>query len=121
MLLWKATAAAPLFKNPDFFEEDEWRLIHLAQTPWDVRFKAKPTGIVPFVEIGAGLPQSQEPERIARLKIGKLPDLLPITIVWSGPGSASETSMFLAARVLLENYKYVGVGLRASQIPFRVG
>jgi hypothetical protein len=121
MLLWKATAAAPLFKNPDFSEEDEWRLIHLVPTPLDVRFRTRPTGIVPFVEIGAGLPQSQQPARIGRLKIGKLPDLLPITVVWSGPGSASETSMFLAARVLLENYNYVGVGLKASQIPFRVG
>src|SRR4029077_10194075 len=48
MLFWRLTAAAPIMKNPAFAEEQEWRLIHILQTKWDVRFLPKPIGLVPF-------------------------------------------------------------------------
>lgn len=120
MLLWRATSAAPIMKNPAFAEEEEWRLIHILQSKWDVRFLPKPVGLVPFVELKLGTPQTGPPApQIARL--GRpLPDKLPINVLWSGPGRATDTSL-LAGRTLLEQFNYDGVHLEASKIPYRVG
>jgi len=120
MLLWRATAAAPIMKNPAFAEEQEWRLIHMLQSKWDVRFLPKPIGLVPYVELRLGAPQvNPEPAQLARLGRA-LPDKLPINVLWSGPGRATDTSL-LAARTLLEQFNYDGVRLEASKIPYRVG
>jgi hypothetical protein len=117
-MLWRLTAAAPIMKNPAFGEEQEWRLIHMLQTKWDVRFLTKPSGLVPFVELKLGTPQPPSDHIAARL--GRpLPDLLPITELWSGPGRATDTSL-LAGRTLLEQFNYDGVKLNASKIPYRV-
>jgi len=118
--LWRATSAAPIMKNPAFAEEEEWRLIHILQSKWDVRFLPKPVGLVPFVELKLGTPQTgPAAPQIARL--GRpLPDKLPINVLWSGPGRATDTSL-LAGRTLLEQFNYDGVHLEASKIPYRVG
>ncbi len=120
MLLWRVAAAAPIMKNPAFVEEQEWRLIHSLQSKWDVRFLAKPVGLVPFVELKLGTPQTgPAAHQIAHL--GRpLPDKLPISVLWSGPGRATDTSL-LAGRTLLEQFNYIGVQLEASKIPYRVG
>jgi hypothetical protein len=120
MLLWKATAAAPIMKNPAFAEEQEWRLIHMLQAKWDVRFLPKPIALVPYVELKLGTPQTGAfGPQVARL--GRpLPDKLPIDVLWSGPGPATDISL-LAGRTLLEQFNYDGVRLEASKIPYRVG
>jgi hypothetical protein len=120
MLLWQATAIAPIMKNPGFSEENEWRLIHILQSKWDVRFVTKPSGLVPFVNLMVGTPQLPVSEEHAK-RIGRNPpDKLPISVLWSGPGRAADISLF-AGRTLLEQYGYYGVRLEASKIPFRVG
>jgi hypothetical protein len=119
MFLWRATAAAPIIKNPAFEEEGEWRLIHLPNWKEDIRFIAKETGLSPFTELRLGKPQTGDPDRVARLG-QELPDRLPILKLWTGPGSAAETSL-LAGRTLLEQMNYIGVNLEASKIPYRVG
>jgi hypothetical protein len=112
-MLWLAAGTAPAIKNSAFIEEREWRLIKLAvpvALPGgdQVEFVPKPTGLVPYIELKVG---SARP--------GK-PDMLPISQLWSGPGRATEISL-LSGRALLEKFGYVGVGLDASGIPFRVG
>jgi hypothetical protein len=67
MLLWRLTAAGPIMKNPAFAEEQEWRLIHILQSKWDVRFLSKAIGLVPFVELKLGTPQTPATPLIARL------------------------------------------------------
>ncbi|WNV09779.1 DUF2971 domain-containing protein [Tardiphaga sp. 709] len=119
-LLWLATAAAPIMKNPSFAEEQEWRLIHILQSKWDVRFLPKLTGLVPYVELKLGAPQSTSSSDQEH-RLGKpLPDKIPITVLWSGPGRATDVSL-LAGRTLLEQLNYDGVRLESSKIPFRVG
>jgi hypothetical protein len=112
-------SVAPMMKNPAFFEEDEWRLIHLTHSQASVRFLPKPTGLVPFVELKLGVPQSGTPYQVELLG-RNLPDRLPIKVLWSGPGRATDTSL-LAGRTLLEQFSYDGVRLEASKIPYRVG
>jgi hypothetical protein len=119
MMLWMVAAVAPMMKNSAFFEEEEWRLIHLTHSQASVRFLPKPTGLVPFVELKLGIPQSGAPDQIALLG-RNLPDRLPIKVLWSGPGRATDTSL-LAGRTLLEQCGYDGVRLAASKIPYRVG
>jgi Protein of unknown function (DUF2971) len=119
VILWMAAAVAPMMKNPAFAEEEEWRLIHLLQSKASVRFFPKLTGLVPFVELRLGTPQSGAPDQIALLG-RSLPERLPIKVLWSGPGRATETSL-LAGRTLLEQFGYDGVKLAASKIPYRVG
>jgi hypothetical protein len=119
MFLWRATAAAPIIKNPAFAEEAEWRLIHLPLFKEEVRFIAKQTGLSPFTELRLGEPQTGSPERLGRLG-HELPDRLPIKKLWSGPGRSTDTAL-LAGRTLLEQMNYGGVGLEASKIPYRVG
>jgi hypothetical protein len=119
MMLWMLASVAPMMKNPAFDEEQEWRLIHLTHSQASVRFLPKLTGLVPFVELKLGMPQSGTPDQIALLG-RSLPDSLPIKVLWSGPGRATDTSL-LAGRTLLEQFGYDGVRLAASKIPYRVG
>lgn len=113
VLLWLASAVAPIMKNPAFTEEREWRLIYLLQSKNEIQFLPRTTGLVPFVELKLGEPRSSKDGQ-------SQPDLLPIRKLWSGPGRFTETSL-LAGRTLLEQNGYDGVGLAASKIPFRVG
>jgi hypothetical protein len=120
MLLWRATAAAPIMKNPAFAEEQEWRLIHVLQSKWDVRFLPKPVGLTPYVELKLGAPQTVDaPDQVKRLG-RSLPNKLPIHSLQSGPGRATDISL-LAGRTLLEQYNYDGVPFASSKIPYRVG
>jgi hypothetical protein len=119
MLLWRVAVAAPIIKNPAFAEEEEWRLIHLPKWKENIRFLPRPTGLVPYLELKLGLSEIGTPEQIARLG-RSLPDRLPIEVLWSGPGRATDTSL-LAGRTLLEQLNYFGVKLEASKIPYRVG
>ena len=82
-----------------------------------VRFRSRTTGLVPFVDVKLG--GGATPELFAG-QGGGLFDRLPITVLWSGPGSAKQTSL-LAGRKLLEQHGYGGVRLEVSQIPYRVG
>lgn len=119
VLLWTATLVAPVMKNPAFAEEEEWRLIHIAPSRASVRFLPRLTGLAAFVELKLGTPQQGSRDHIAPL--GRtLPDRLPIKVLWSGPGRATDASL-LAGRVLLEQHGYDGVRLMASKIPYRVG
>jgi len=118
-MIWMLSAVAPMMKNPAFFEEKEWRLIHLARSKASVRFLSKLTGLVPFVELKLGVPQSGTPDQIELLG-RNLPDRLPIKVLWSGPGRATWTPL-LAGRTLLEQFGYDGVTLEGSKIPYRVG
>jgi Protein of unknown function (DUF2971) len=108
VMLWRLSAIAPIMKNPAFFEEEEWRLIHLPESIATIRFLPKPTKLVPFVELKIGSPSNS-------------PDHVPIKVLWSGPGRDSDISLFLAGRALLEQYGYFGVALKPSNIPYRVG
>jgi hypothetical protein len=119
MLLWRATAAAPIVKNPAFVEEQEWRLIQMPLLKEDIRFVSRQTGLAPFTELRLGDPQVGASDRVVRLG-HPLPDRLPIVKLWSGPGRATDTSL-LAGRTLLEQMNYDGVNLEASKIPYRVG
>jgi hypothetical protein len=119
VMMWELTAVAPMIKNPDFFEEKEWRLIHRSYSQASVRFVPKPTGLVPFVEIKLGSPQTGTPEETALLG-RRLPDRLPIKVLWSGPGRVTKQSLE-AGRTLLRQNGYVGIPVFASQIPYRVG
>ena len=93
-------------------------MIHILQSKWDVRFLSKAIGLVPFVELKLGTPQTPATPLVTRL--GRpLADRLPITELWSGPGRATDTSL-LAGRTLLEQFGYDDVRLEASQIPYRV-
>lgn len=118
-MLWMATAAAPIMKNPAFVEEQEWRFIYLLNPAEraKLRFRPRPTGLVPYIEAKLGRPRVAPHPAASQ---GSLPDHLPITAVWSGPGSAKETAR-LAGRALLEQYGYDGVKLHLSQIQYRVG
>ncbi|MDH2346489.1 DUF2971 domain-containing protein [Bradyrhizobium sp. SSUT77] len=121
MFLWRATAAAPLIKNPAFVEEREWRIIFRPAWKEQVRLLPRSTGLAPFVELKLGAPAAEiSSERLKHLGRASLPDRLPITKLWSGPGRATDTSL-LAGRTLLEQMGYDGVSLEASKIPFRVG
>jgi hypothetical protein len=119
MLLWRLTAAAPIMKNPAFAEEQEWRLIHILQSKWDVRFLPKNSGLVPFTELKLGTPETSYAAPIVARLGRPIPDRLPITELWSGPGRATDTSL-LAGRTLLEQFGYDGVRFEASKIPYRV-
>jgi Protein of unknown function (DUF2971) len=120
MFLWRAAAAAPIIKNPAFVEEQEWRLIFMPRSKEQVRFLPRSTGLAPFLELKLGVAQTNvHPERLTHLGRASLPDRLPITKLWSGPGPATDISL-LAGRTLLEQMGYDGVSLEASQIPYRV-
>lgn len=121
IFLWRAASTAPLIKNPAFVEEQEWRLIFLPVWKEQVRFVPRLTGLAPFVELNLGVPPEEIPQdRLNYLGRASLPDRLPITKLWSGPGKATDTSL-LAGRTLLEQTGYYGVSLDASKIPYRVG
>src|SRR5215211_3711196 len=119
-LLWTAASAAPIMKSPAFAEEEEWRIIHLLQSVADVRFFSRPTGLVPFVEMSLGIAQNAPPPDYTARLGRPLPDKLPITVLWSGPGRATDTSL-LAGRALLEQCNYQDVKLFSSKISYRVG
>jgi hypothetical protein len=116
-MLWILTSVAPIMKNPAFAEEREWRFVYLPSQGEQVRFRSRTTGLVPFVDVKLG--GGATPELFAG-QGGSLFDRLPITVLWSGPGNAKQTSL-LAGRRLLEQRGYGGVRLEVSQIPYRVG
>ena len=120
MFLWRAAAAAPIIKNPAFLEEQEWRLIFMPRSKEQVRFLPRSTGLAPFIELKLGTPHiNVHPERLTHLGRASLPDRLPITKLWSGPGPATDIAL-LVGRTLLEQMNYDGVSLEASKIPYRV-
>jgi hypothetical protein len=119
VLLWELTAVAPMMKNPAFVEEKEWRLIHRSASQASVRFAPRLTGLVAFVDIKLGLPQTGTQGETALLG-RQLPDRLPIKVLWSGPGRATKQSLE-AGRTLLGQNGYVGIPVFASEIPYRVG
>lgn len=110
-----ATQAAPMMKDPAFAAEAEWRFVMWCRSIADMDFAPRQTGLVPFTKIEFGIPRNNS-------KGEKMPNLLPIKKLWSGPGRATRAAL-VAGRSLLEKYEYFGdhsVSLEASSIPYRV-
>jgi hypothetical protein len=106
-LLKHASMAAPILKNSDFAEEEEWRLIHPPPNDAsDVDYLPKPTGLFPYVRL--------------KFRPGDDSDRLPIRSLWSGPGRLANESG-KAAEYLLRSKGYSTVEFHCSEIPYRVG
>jgi hypothetical protein len=105
-------------KNPAFFEEKEWRLIKPLAGLGEVKFLAKERGLSAFIPLRLGAPQKNATPQNPK-HVNPLPDLLPISVVWTGPGQMKEISK-MAVLGLLEQNNYDGVRLEVSDIPYRV-
>lgn len=96
----------PTFKNADFQEESEWRLLFTPSpfTQVQPRFRVSRNMLVPYYSlrdlIGAGLPH------------------LPIRQVLVGP-SVQKRLNLKSTRALLEKHGYAGSPVQASDTPFR--
>lgn len=113
-----AAQIAPVMKNPNFKEENEWRLISPLIPLGKVGFVPKPAGLVPFAKLRMG--KGQLPDQVPNPEhVQPLPDLLPIKVVWSGPGRFNEISL-MAAQGLFRQCNYANVEFKTSTIPFRV-
>lgn len=120
-MLWFASGLAPIMKNPAFEEESEWRTIYLLRAQREIKFVPKLKGLVPVIDMKLGEPRmlAPLPTKLPNDTLDSQSDKLPITSLWSGPGSSSQISL-LAGRAILEKHEYVGVQLMSSEIPFRV-
>jgi hypothetical protein len=112
-----ASNVAPVMKNPSFSEEREWRLIRPMGALGEVQFLPKERGLSPYVSLHLGTPQQNANPRNPS-HVNPLPDRLPITVVWTGPGQMKEVSR-VALQALLHQCNY-GVRLETSDIPYRV-
>jgi hypothetical protein len=111
-----ATQAAPMMKDPAFKAEAEWRFVMWCHSVTNMDFAPRQTGLAPFTKIEFGIARNNADGV-------RLPNLLPIRKLWSGPGRATGPAL-VAGRSLLEKYEYFGdhsVSLEASSIPYRVG
>jgi hypothetical protein len=113
-----AAQVAPMIKNPKFSEEDEWRIIQPLLALGNLGFVPKPSALVPYSQLRLGTAQPAPKAPNPQL-VNPLPDLLPMTVVWAGPGRFKEASL-LAAQGLLVQCNYIGVTLEKSDIPYRV-
>jgi hypothetical protein len=109
--MWRiAVATIPhYFKEQSFGGEVEWRVWKDATSLDDIEFGAKVRTLVPYIKL-----------QIGQERMGKMPDKLPITDVWVGPGRDNELSWHAAAG-LLRKYGYgEEVKVQRSMIPYRV-
>lgn len=118
---FRAAHIAPLFKDEGFKEENEWRLIHLSRNIGHVQFTAKGSHLSPYVDLHIGNKRQFHPPlwpETCDRRNRPMPDKLPITELWFGPGRYMEHA-HLSCKTLLEIYDYPNVSLRRSSIPFR--
>ena len=94
-------------KNHAFQEEHEWRLSALSELKYPVRVRARPSGLVPFLDIAVNMkPQDAKdiPPTIAELVVGPGPNQL---------------SQLVAARELLKACGHDPDVVVGSEVPFR--
>ena len=103
----------PTFKNPDFEEEAEWRLIFTPNPLCLIKpcFRVRDTMLVPYYRL-RDLAQSSLAAPHAA------PPQLPIGHVTVGPGAAKVLNVE-SVRMLLNGYGYTGIPIEASNTPFR--
>ena len=104
----------PTFKNPDFVEEAEWRLI-FTPNPMCVikpRFRVRGGMLVPYYSLRDLSPAPPAPSPAGP------PPRLPIEHVTVGP-SASKALNVASVRMLLDHSGYADVAVEASKTPFR--
>ena len=99
----------PTFKNEDFHEESEWRLIFTPGTncPVPPRFRVARGMLVPYYSL-----------RDIIVASGANLDRLPIERVRIGPSAARDLNVE-STRMLLKYANYDGVPVEASQTPYR--
>jgi hypothetical protein len=102
----------PTFKNPDFEQEAEWRLIFTPnpQCPIRPRFRVRGAMLVPYYRLH-DLSQSVSPTAAVRPQ-------LPIGHVTVGPGAAKMLNVE-SIRTMLNDYGYAGILVDPSATPFR--
>ena len=103
----------PTFKNPDFVEESEWRLIFTPNPLCLIppRFRVRDTMLVPYYRLRE-ITQAALPVPVSASY------QLPIGHVTVGPG-ASKVLNVESVRMLLNGRGYTGIPIEASNTPFR--
>lgn len=103
----------PTFKNADFEEEAEWRLIFTpnAQCPVLPQFRVRGTMLVPYFRLRDLVASPVPPATVASSK-------LPVGHVTVGP-STSKLLNVVSVRMLLDRYGYPTVPVEASKTSFR--
>jgi hypothetical protein len=99
----------PTFKNADFSEESEWRLVFTPNQQCSVRprFRTRGTMLVPYYSLRDLFPVAQ----------GTAPTL-PITNVTVGPNPSKGLNVD-SVRMLLDGLGYTNVPVEASSTPIR--
>jgi hypothetical protein len=103
-LAGQLTIPLVMFKNPEFHEEREWRIVHfdgLSENPLPTQYRSGRFGIVPYKELG--MAQGEK---------------LPITHIWQGP-TADRTLAKHSVKMLVRDLGYAGVKIDVSEIPLR--
>jgi hypothetical protein len=97
------TSLLVVFKNPEFQEEREWRLVHLDGFPHSLptNYRAGRFGIVPYKELHMANGEK-----------------LPVKHIWQGPTS-DRTLAKHSVEMLVGDLGYTGVKIDVSEIPLR--
>jgi hypothetical protein len=111
----------PTFKNPHFFEENEWRLIYtprpdaagLVPVP-KPHFRVSRNMLVPYYSLQDLKKASENPSPPP----GAPPTQLPLLGVHIGPSPSKQLNA-QSAKMLLAQHGYPGAALRISDIPYR--
>ncbi len=109
---WTAEAVRffiPTFKNDDFIEEKEWRLIFTPApgSPVKPSFRVARGMLVPYYSLND----------LAR-QLGRTDQKLPLASVRIGPGPNRHLNA-TSARMLLDRHGYDDVGVDSSETPYR--
>jgi hypothetical protein len=109
---WTAEAIRffiPTFKNQDFAEEKEWRLIFTPSpvSPAKPSYRVARGMLIPYYRLS----------ELAR-QLGHTDQKLPLTSVRIGPGPNRRLNA-TSARMLLDRYGYDAVGIDSSETPYR--
>lgn len=110
----------PTFKNPDFHEENEWRLIYTPEPAGtattlvpEPRFRVGRNMLTPYYGLQDLIKASQPPSPLP-----VIPTLLPILRIHIGP-SPNKLLNAQSARMLLAQHGYPTETLKISAIPYR--
>ena len=103
----------PTFKNPDFEEEAEWRLIFTPNPQCTVvpQFRARGSMLVPYYRLRDLAPNAPAGTNV-------IPPQLPIGHVTVGPSSSKALNV-VSVRMLLDRFGYACVPVDASMTSFR--
>lgn len=108
--LYFAAVLAPSAKHDSFSSEREWRLVITTSSHDHVSYRPMASTLAPFVRIkllAASFSENNGPNYSH-----------PIREVWVGPTQHAELSL-ISAKSILEKFKFFGVDIKRSTVPFR--